>query len=764
MIQMMTQTTCKLARIARPLRVQHWIGLLATLLVVTFPFQALASSALKNMSYQALPGGKVVLNLGFTGTVPAPRIFTTQAPPRIAVDFDNTSLAVTRRHLKIGSGVASSVTAVSAGGRTRIVVDLLNSASYTTKVAGNKLVMTIRPVQSHPNLAGPGNPSKRLPGAAGPAITGIDFHRTEAGAGRVVINFASRGAHINMRRLGSSEIVDIGNTRLPRKLAQKLDVTDFATPVISITTRPQGQGARMRIAVKGAFEPSGYQTGNKFVVEIQAKSKPGTATTRSGVIGNLGPKKYSGARVTFNFQNIATRSALQLIADVSNLNIVASDSVGGDVTLHLVNVPWDQALAVIMRAKGLGEQRDGNVIWIAPQTEIASFEQARAEARMRAQEAQPLVTDYIPISYGKASNIAKLLTQKSLQSNSGGAGASQSTRGFLSPRGSVTFDERTNTLIVSDIPQKIREIRALVKVLDRPVKQVLIESRIVIATDNFTRELGARFGVSGFRRNPSGQLISTGSSLGSTSSLDNSIAAQQAVIAQNAANASYAAQQGTTPAQPTLAPAITFPGGLNVNLPVATPAGSFGLAILGSNYLLNLELSAAQTEGKGEVISSPRVITANQQPAIIKQGQEIGYVTFQNSGAGGGGLGGTATVQFKDAVLELKVTPTITADNRIFLDLDVKKDALAGFINNPGGGQVPQIDTRQIKTGVLVDNGQTVVLGGIYEINKQNTVTKVPGLGDIPGVGFLFRNKSRNNTKAELLIFVTPRILDDSLR
>ncbi len=763
MIHMMTQTTCKPARTARPLHVRHWIGLVAVLLVATFPFQAMASSALKNMSYQSLSGGRVVLNFKFTGTVPTPRIFTTETPPRIAVDFDNTSLAVAKRHLKIGSGAASGVTAVSAGGRTRVVVDLFNSASYTTKVEGDRLVMIIRPVQTRSSLARHTNPSKVLPGRTGPSITGIDFHRTKAGAGRIVVNFATRGAQVNMRREGTIEIVDISNSRLPRKLAQKLDVTDFATPVVSITTRRQGHGARMQIAVKGAFEPSGYQTGNTFVIEIQPKSRTGTVPDRGGVIGNLGPKKYSGTRVTFNFQNIATRSALQLIADISNLNIVASDSVGGDVTLHLVNVPWDQALAVIMRAKGLGEQRDGNVIWIAPQTEIASFEQARAEARIRAQEAQPLVTDYIPISYGKASNIAKLLTQKSLQSNSGGAGATQSTRGFLSPRGSVTFDVRTNTLIVSDIPKKIREIRALVKVLDRPVKQVLIESRIVIATDNFTRELGARFGVNGFHRNPSGQLISTGSNLSSTSSLDNSIAAQQAVIAQNSANAAYAAQQGTTPAQPTLPPAVTFPGGLNVNLPVATPAGSFGLAILGSSYLLNLELSAAQTEGKGEVISSPRVITANQQPAIIKQGQEIGYVTYQNSGAGGAGLGGTATVQFKDAVLELKVTPTITADNRIFLDLDVKKDALAGFINNPGGGQVPQIDTRQIKTGVLVDNGQTVVLGGIYEINKQNTVTKVPGLGDIPGVGFLFRNKSRNNTKAELLIFVTPRILDDSL-
>ncbi len=738
-------------------------ALLAVLLLAVLPTGAQAGT-LKGMSYQALPGGKVDVTLQFDGAPPQPRIFTTNNPPRIAVDLDGTSLALAKRRLDVGSGATSSVTAVAAGGRTRIVVDLFQHANYTTRVEGDRLILAIGSGNGG-TLASDavGNPSKVLPNTNTLAIANIDFQRNKDGAGQVIIRFSGAGANVDMHRSGDHMIVDFANATLPPKLAQRLDVNDFATPVTSVTTRPQGNGARMEIAARGAFEPSAYQSGDEYVVEIAPKQVEKAA----GVIGNVtgAEPKYTGARVTFNFQDIPTRSALQLIADVSNLNIVASDSVGGSVTLRLVNVPWDQALAVIMRAKSLGMQRDGNVIWVAPQSELASYERAKAETRMQAEEAAPLVTDYIPISYGKASTIAQMLTQKSLQNTAAGGASSNTNRGFLSSRGSVTFDNRTNTLIVSDIPEKIREIRALVAVLDRPVKQVLIESRIVIASDSFTRQLGAQFGASGFMTNPSGQLLSTGSSIGSdgTAGLINSIAAQNAVNAQNQLNQQYAAQTGGTAPQPTLPPAITFPGGLNVNLPITTPAGSFGLAILGSNYLLNLELQAAQTEGKSDTISSPRVITANQQMATIKQGQEVGYVTFQN--AIGGAVGaGTATVQFKNVVLQLQVTPTITADGRIYLELDVKKDDLTGFINVPNGGQVPEISTRQVQTGVLLDNGQTVVLGGITDVTKSNTVTKVPLLGDIPGLGALFRNTSRINSKDELLIFVTPRILNDGLK
>lgn len=685
---------------------------------------AAATSTLQDISYDALAGGRVELHLNFAkGPVPEPKIFTTGNPPRIAVDLPDTDNAAAR-HLDIGKGSTTGVSAVSAGGRTRVVVELVRDSTYRSRVEGNSLVLTVNngTDAQTTTTAATIDPSKALPSMAnGPAVSNIDFRRGPNGEGRILIDFSSAGSSADMKRQGDKVIVDIDHATLPANLAQRLDVLDFATPVQSIITKagPRG-GAHMEISTKGVVDTSAYQSGNQYVVEVAPKKKDAKT---DGPLAKGQEPVYTGNRVTFNFQDIPVRSALQLLADISGLNLVASDTVGGSVTLRLVNVPWDQALDVVLRAKSLDKRRNGNVIWIAPQDELAKYEQSIADARMKAEDNAELVTDYVPISYGKAKDIAKLLTQGSLQSAGGSSGANSGSHGFLSSRGSVSFDERTNTLLINDNPQKIRELRALIAVLDKPVQQVLIESRIVIATDTFTRELGAKFGVQGKKVNPSGQTLSTGG--------------------QDLGN-------GTT-------------GGYNVNLPTTTSGGSFALGILGKNYALDLELSAAQTEGRGEVISSPRVITANQQEAVIRQGQEIGYVTYQNSATGAAGSG-TATVQFKDAVLELKVTPTITSDNRVYLMINVKKDALAGFVTVPGSGQVPTIDTREINTSVLVDNGQTVVLGGIYEITKQNTTTKVPGLGDIPGIGILFRNTSRQSDKAELLIFVTPRILSESLQ
>lgn len=689
-----------------------------------------ATTTLKSISYDALPGGSVELHMDFSGPVPEPRIFTTGHPPRIAVDFADTDNAAAR-HLEVGKGSTSGVSAVSAGGRTRVVVELMRESSYRSRVDGNTLVLTVNNGSTDQSVttAATIDPTKALPSSAnGPAISNIDFRRGPNGEGRVLIDFSGSGANAQMTRDGDKVLVSIDHANLPANLAQRLDTLDFATPVQSIVTRAGvGGGARMEIAIKGNVETSAYQTPTQYVVEVAPKK----ADAKSEELAKLNKEpNYNGKRVTFNFQDIPVRSALQLIADISGLNLVASDSVGGSVTLRLVNVPWDQALDVILRSKSLDKRKNGNVVWVAPQAELAKYEQDLADAKLKAQDTAELITDYIPISYGKASTIAKLLTTDSKQASGGGGSAGGTRqRGFLSPRGSVSFDERTNTLLLNDTPEKVQQIRELIAVLDKPVQQVLIESRIVIATDDFTRELGAKFGISGRQNN---------------TQFPNSATATPALTAGRGGG-------------------NVTSGGLNVNLPISGAAGNFGLAILGANYAIDLELSAAQTEGRGEVISSPRVITSNQQEAVIRQGQEIGYVTFQNSGGGGAGSG-TATVQFKDAVLELKVTPTITADNRVYLAINVKKDALAGYVDAPGSGRIPTIDTREINTSVLVDNGQTVVLGGIYEINKQNTTTKVPGLGDIPGIGALFRSTSRINTKAELLIFVTPRILSDTLQ
>lgn len=750
-----------------PGRARRWILCAALAASAGFAGQAAAANALRNVSYDAQPGGRVELTLAFSEKAPDPKVFTTNNPPRIAIDLADTTNAYSTRHLDVGKGSTSGVSIVSAGGRTRVTIELFRASAYKTRIDGNNLIVTVNngPTGATTTTAIVSDPTKALPSSAGVPVSNIDFRRGQNGEGRVLISLGNSATTPEMHREGDHVIVSMPGSSLPPKLAQRLDVLDFATPVQAIETKSAPGGPRMDILTKGEVEVSSYQSGSDYVVEVAAKkAAPVNAKTAKGQ-----EPTYSGSRLTFNFQDIPVRSALQLIADEAKLNLVASDTVGGSVTLRLVNTPWDQALDVILRAKGLDKRRSGNVIWIAPQTELANYEQSLADARQKAEDSAELVSDYIPISYGKAEDIAKLLTQGSMQS-SGGSSSSQAgaSRGFLSGRGSVSFDERTNTLLINDTPDKIRDLRELIGTLDRPVQQVLIESRIVVATDNFTRQLGVRWGAQAFNHNNRNQIIGTTPDLQSgtngtgtadlVTSVRNSDVAYQNALNQAALNAA----NGTANTTPITRNPYTLPGGYNVNLPVSNPSGSIGLAILGANYLVDLELSAAQTEGRSEVISSPRVITANQQEAVIKQGTQIGYVTYQASNSGGGAQ--NATVQFKDAVLELRVTPTITADSRVYLKINVKKDALASNIPAPGGGFVPSIDTREINTSVLVDNGQTVVLGGIYEINKTNTTDKVPGLGDIPGLGVLFRRTNRTNNKAELLIFVTPRILSDTLQ
>lgn len=734
-----------------------WMLRVAALFGFALAGTAQAENVLEDVSYTALPGGKVELSLKFAQPVGAPQVFSTEAPPSIALDFPDTRNGLSKRRIDIGAGATSAVSAIEAAGRTRVVVDLFRVAGYDTRINGNTLVVAVNNGlignSSIAAAAGKADPTKAVRAAADIEVSNVDFRRGKNGEGRVIVSFNGPGAGVNLKREGGTILLDLVNVKLPPAQAKKLDVLDFATPVQSVSASARGGGARMEIVAKQPFEQSAYQTGNEYVVEVTPKKDDPKLKGR-----NAEPE-YNGSRVTFNFQDIPARSVLQLIADVSDLNIVVADSVQGNVTLRLTNVPWDQALDIVLQAKGLDKRKRGNVIWVAPQKEIAEREEAIADARLKMEDKEALVSDFIPISYGKAKDIAALLTKDTQTNQAGGGGAQgqqSAQRGFLSSRGSVTFDDRTNTLLVSDIPSKIQEIRQLVAVLDRPVQQVLIESRIVIATDTFARELGVKFGVNAARTDHNGNVVATG---GNSAGTDYMI--DQAFAGRIARGRPYPIYPPGLDGGRVTQSGNNLNNRYNVNLPVSTPAGSFGLAILGADYLLDLELSAAQTEGRGEVISSPRVITANQQEADIKQGQEVGYVTYQNSG--GGGLG-TATVQFKEAVLELKVTPTITADDRVVLNLNVKKDAIAGFIDNPGGGRVPTLDKREISTEVLVDNGQTVVLGGVYEINKSDGLTKVPLFGDLPVLGNLFKKTTRNDAKAELLIFVTPRILSDSLK
>lgn len=719
------------------LRGRTLLSSVLVLLLLAFAGSAMAATTLESVSHQELPGGRVQLELTFSGgPVPQPKIFSTTEPPRIAVDFADTANGVGKKREDIGIGATSGLSVVSAGGRTRLVVDLLRPASYHSEVDGQSLKLVVANGQDMDTgtQAATIDPTKTLPSESGSAeISRIDFRRGNDGQGRVLVDYTGAGLQSRIDEKDGHVLVHLGGVQVPGKFAKRLDVKDFATPVKTIDTKPGMQGgATMTLNVSGQVVTSSYDNGHQLVVEVTRKPEK-----KKEELAGEKKKTYKGKRVTFNFQDIPVRSALQLIAEHSKLNLVAADSVQGSITLRLDNVPWDQALDVILRAKGLDKRRNGNVIWIAPQHDLADYEQQLAAARMKAANSAELEAAYVPISYGKAADIAKLLTSGAKGGRGGGGGGGEhGSRGFLSTRGSVSFDDRTNTLLINDTPKKIREIKNLVAMLDRPVQQVLIEARIVAATDSFARDLGVRWGVQAWQTSSNGNNHFVTGPTGDG-------AGQQGIDLHN--GDAVTTQLGD--------------GGYNVNLPITKPAGTAALAILGANYLVDLELQAAQTEGRTEIISSPRVITANQQEADIEQGQQIGYVTVQQGTANGLG---TPTVQFKDAVLALKVTPTITADKRVYLKINVKKDALDQFIDNPGGGQVPLLNHRSINTSVLVDNGQTVVLGGIYEVNKQNSVTKVPGLGDIPILGALFRKTNKSNSKAELLIFVTPRILSET--
>ncbi|MCC8533308.1 type IV pilus secretin PilQ family protein [Xanthomonas phaseoli] len=582
------------------------------------------------------------------------------------------------------------------------------------------------------------DPAKVAPASL--AVSKIDFKRGEGGAGRLILQFDGQGASPDLRTQGDNVLVDISNAKLPAELQRPLNVTDFATPVQRVEVKPSGSGSQLVLSTKGAFDSLAYQTGNEYVVEITPrKGQPAVGGVSPAAVtqaaAQIAARGYSGRPVTFNFQDVPVRTVLQLIAEESNLNIVASDTVQGNVTLRLMNVPWDQALDIVLRAKGLDKRRDGGVVWVAPQPELAKFEQDKEDARIAIENREDLITDYVQINYHNASAIFKALTEaKGIGGGGGGGGqggqggGAGQDNGFLSPRGRLVADERTNTLMISDIPKKVAQMRELISHIDRPVDQVLIESRIVIATDTFARDLGARFGIAGRQQYGGNTGVISGSTSNNVSIINDGI--------------------------------HNVPAGLNFNLPAGTfttnTAGSIAYTLLGRNFALDMELSAMQEEGRGEVVSNPRIVTANQREGVIKQGREIGYVTI--TAASGGGQA-QANVQFKEVLLELKVTPTITNDNRVFLNMNVKKDEVARFIVLDGYGTVPEINRREVNTAVLVGDGETVVIGGVYEFNDRESISKVPFLGDIPFLGNLFKKRGRSKEKAELLVFVTPKVL-----
>ncbi|MEQ1801038.1 MAG: type IV pilus secretin PilQ [Gammaproteobacteria bacterium] len=686
---------------------------------------AAGANQLKDIQVQSLDGDRIELRLLTSGPAPTPLAFTIDNPARISLDLQGTTLALPSRRKDVKIGALDTILAAEADGRTRVVLNLDRMVPYETRVDGNAVVVILGAaapaegvVATFPAAAPASAPAaaSAVP-AGGRRIDNLDFRRGENGGGRVIVTLSDPGTPVDVRKEGDRILLTFAGTTLPDSLLKRMDVGDFATPVSMIESGRTPAGARISIAARLPFEELAYQSDNQFTVEVAPVVK---AEVEAKPTLFSADREYTGERLTLSFQDIETRAVLQLLADVSGRNIVVSDTVQGNVTLRLQNVPWDQALDIVLATKGLDMRENGGVIIVAPADEIAAREKADLEARKEIRELEPLLSEYVQVNYAKASDLAELM--KGSKGNS-----------LLSERGSVGIDERTNTLLVQDVAERITEIRRLVGTLDIPVRQVLIESRIVIVRDDFSRDLGIRWGVTAVKDTSDGLIAVTGSGSGTNTIVNSGV--------DNINNSG----------QPFPVELPNQDDRYNVNLPVANPAGQLALALLDDDFLVDLELSALQAEGRGEVVSSPRVITANQKEASIRQGVEIPYQEAASSGA--------TTTQFKEAVLSLTVTPQITPDDRIILDLEVTKDSVGAVVTNERGGSVPSIDTRAIQTQVLVNNGQTVVLGGIYETEESEDYTKVPFLGDIPGVGALFRSTRKVSNKSELLIFVTPKIL-----
>ena len=687
---------------------------------------------LESIDVQNLSGQQLQLTLHHSAPPSEPVAFTIENPARISLDLANTALALPSRRIDVRSGGVDSILAAEASGRTRLVLNLDRVLPYQTRVSGNDVIVLIGAVTSPTAAAAvssgaSGSPVPRSAASGAPtgprSIRGIDFRRGQGGTGRVIVRLSDPRTPASLRQLGNQIVVDFAGAEVASNLARRYDAGDFATPVSGFDVVRVGDGVRLSITATGDFEQLAYQSDDQYVVEVQPARKAAQKTEEKRV--------YTGERLTLNFQDIETRAVLQLLADASGQNIVVSDSVSGSVTLRLQNVPWDQALDIVLRTKGLDKRRNDNVIIVAPTEELASREKAELAARQDVQELAPMRSEYMQVNYAKAADLAALIK-------------TQGEGGLLSKRGSVSVDERTNTLLLQDSADRLDDIRRLVGTLDIPIRQVQIEARIVIVSDDFSRELGARAGFSGF------DFFSNNLGYTSGSAINNDQAISDFLERANDTDPTNDGVPFVFSDSPGVAPPR-----YNVNLPVASPAGSIAYMLLGQDFLIDLELSAAQAEGRGEVISTPRVITANQREASIEQGVEIPYQESASSGA--------TTISFKKAVLALKVTPQVTPDNRIILDLNVKKDSVGQVIVGGAGQQVPSIDTREITTQVLVNDGQTVVLGGILETERRETEKKVPYLGDVPVLGRIFKTTGRTNNKDELLIFVTPKILREGV-
>lgn len=688
----------------------------AGLVLSTFASVANAASQITDIEFSSRPGSKFEVRLDFDGTPPDIKAYTIEKPARIAIDFPETSSALDRKRYSLPYGNATGVVVLESGDRTRMVLNLVKLVPYETRVSGNSMFLVVGQDGSSDYVKQTVDPNQ-VPGKTDAVadvkseISDLQFQRTGDGEGRLTLDLTNPSVDVNVFSEAGNIKVQFLDTNVPERLMRRYDVTDFATPVNSVDVNVTDRGATLTLKTTGDFDYLAYQTNNQYVLSVKPLSQKELEERKNEFT-------YVGDRISLNFQDIEVRAVLQLIADFTELNLVASDTVNGRITLRLQNVPWDQALELVLKTKGLDKRQVGNVLMVAPAAEIAERERQQIEANKQIAELAPLQSEFVRIRYASAKSVVALFEAGS---EDGGS--------LISSRGSVVVDPRTNSLIITDTATKLAEIRNLIDLVDIPVRQVMIEARIVIAQSDLTKNLGIEWGGGYLDPDVGGDILSVSGDAANVVGLNNSVISGSQ-------------------------PNVNYPGALLVDLGVASTSG-FAVGFTSSDLFLTAELSALEAAGQGEIVSQPKVITGDKQKANIKSGTEIPY---QESSASG-----ETTTSFKDAVLQLDVTPNITPDDRILLDLQINQDSVGDLVPSGRGGFIPSIDTTELNTQVLVGNGETVVLGGVFRTEDIETVNKVPFFGDIPYVGAFFRSETNSKTKTETLIFITPRILADTL-
>ena len=709
------------------------------LVVALVATPAMAQPVIEDITFSSQPGSKFEVRLDFSEPPPADfTAYTIEEPARIAIDFPNTESALAQKRFPLPYGNATGVLVLEAGDRTRMVVNLVKLVPYETLINGNQLILQVGQDSSGSYAKATAaddvleTQMSRVTNVRS-QLTDLQFRRSEDGEGRLILELSDPSVDVNVFSEGGNINLEFLGTTVPESLLRRFDVTDFATPVNSIEVTTTERGARLLLKASGNYDYLAYQTGGEYILSV----KPLTEDEKQARLNEF---NYVGERISLNFQDIEVRAVLQLIADFTELNLVASDTVSGNITLRLQNVPWDQALELVLKTKGLDSRTIGNVLMVGPAEEIAERERQEIEANKQIAELAPLQSEFIRIRYAKAANVVQLFEAGSEEGGS-----------LVSERGSVVVDERTNAIIITDTAAKLAEIRDLVERVDVPIRQVMIEARIVIASTNLDEELGIEWG-GGYLGESNGNIYSVSGSREQVVSLNNDVV------------------EGNTPT-------LTYPvaggqggagggGGLGgqqqqglgaalVDLGVGQATSGFAIGFTSNDLFLTAELSALESSGQGEVVSQPKIITGDKQQATIKSGQEVPYQEGAASGA--------TTVSFKEAVLKLDVTPNITPDDRILLDLVVNQDSIGDLVPSGTGGLIPTIDTTELTTQVLVGNGETVVLGGVFQTEEILQVRKVPWLGDIPYLGVLFKSTANKTSKTETLIFITPRILSEAL-